>query len=400
MRRNAFAQLACLLILALLVACTPNAPASTPTSTITPSPTQRPTSTRTPSPAATPTRTTTSIPLGVEVIQIPAPSLKGNLLGDPLEQSVQVSLPPSYDRSEARYPVVYFLPGFGSSPVGENDFFPFDQLASEIASGQLKEMILVVPNGINLLQGSFYVNSPVTGNWEDFIVKDVVGYIDSHYRTLPKPEGRGIGGYSMGGFGAINLAMRHPDLFSAVYLISAALFDEQGLQDSHMFDTPNKPGAFLRTFAEIKQMPRDQALHAMGNLEGAQGFAMAYGAAFAPHPQLGLPYFDYPYEVKGDEVIRIPAVWKRWENGFGNWKEKIKEFQANLASLNGIVIDYAAEDGYSWIPRGSQYLSKRLTASGIPNQIYSYKGNHGDRLEERLMTIMLPFFSQVLADPE
>jgi pimeloyl-ACP methyl ester carboxylesterase len=322
------------------------------------------------------------------------------MLGEPEKQALQIFLPPSYDRSETRYPVVYFLPGFGSSAAGEYDFFSAQELADQMASGKLKEMILVVPNGANVLQGSFFVNSPVTGNWEDFIVKDVVEYMDANYRTLPKPEGRGIGGYSMGGFGAINLAMRHPDLFSAVYLISAALFDEQGLQDSHMFNAPNKPRAFLETMAEIKQMPREPALHAMGSLEGAQGFAMAYGAAFAPHSQLGLPYFDYPYQLEGDQAVKLPAIWKTWQNGLGDWKEKIKQFQANLSGLKGIVIDYAAQDGYTWIPRGGEYLSKKLAAAGIPNQVYSYKGNHGDRLPERLMNIMLPFFNNVLADPE
>ena len=81
-----------------------------------------------------------------------------------------------------------------------SQFFAVEQLADLIARKQLSEMILVVPNGSNVLHGSFYVNSPVTGYWEDFITRDVVDYIDLNYRTISRPDGRGIGGHSMGGF--------------------------------------------------------------------------------------------------------------------------------------------------------------------------------------------------------
>ena len=112
------------------------------------------------------------------------------MLDEPAEQAIEVYLPPSYANSQLHYPVVYFLPGFGSNSDGNNNFFPVDEIATLMANKQISEMILVVPNGANILHGSFYVNSPVTGNWEDFIVNDVIKYVDSQYRTLPKPEGR------------------------------------------------------------------------------------------------------------------------------------------------------------------------------------------------------------------
>ena len=81
-------------------------------------------------------------------------------------------------------------------------------------------MIVVAANGFNAYGGSFYTNSPVTGNWEDFIVRDLVGNIDANYRTIARAESRGIAGHSMGGYGAMMLAMKHPELFSAVYALS------------------------------------------------------------------------------------------------------------------------------------------------------------------------------------
>src|SRR5438067_12746368 len=85
------------------------------------------------------------------------------------------------------------------------------------AEGAIAPMIIVIPNGQDAYLGSFYVNSVTAGNWEDYIARDVVAYVDSHYRTVAGAEGRGIAGHSMGGFGALNLGLKHPDVFAAVY---------------------------------------------------------------------------------------------------------------------------------------------------------------------------------------
>lgn len=364
-------------------------PTSLPTTRVSPS--------ATPSPApATPA--STPVALIEEVVGIPAPSLEGSLIKESDEQPVQVYLPPSYNHSSLRYPVVYFLPGFGSDPDGKNQDFSLEAIGSLMAEGSLKEMILVIPNGVNTLHGSFYVNSPVTGNWEDFIVKDVVGYIDSHYRTIPEASGRGISGHSMGGFAAIYLAMRHPDLFSAIYGLSPALFDQNGLSDSLMFDSPKKPENFQKQFQALAALSQPKAINEMSHYEGPLGFTVAYGAAFAPHADLGPPYFDYPYQLKNGQLQLLPDVWKRWESGFGDWPHKIAEYHKSLAGMKGIILDYGTMD-FSWIRTGSVYLSQQLIESGIPNRIYAFEGTHTDHIEERLRTIMLPFFAEVLADP-
>ena len=399
------------LILAILTACglfsrtyPPAEPTRIPVQltsnpAITPavSPTLEPAPTSTPFP----TPTSTPRPLTWSVVKIPAPSLKHNLLNEPQEQAVKIYLPPSYSDSDSNlhYPVVYFLQGYGGGTDGDSQFFAVEQLADLIAQNQLSEMILVVPNGSNVLHGSFYVNSPVTGNWEDFITMDVVGYIDSNYRTIPRPDGRGIGGHSMGGFGALNLAMYHPDLFGASYSLSSAFFDEQGLSASMMFDKEKKPYLFLEEQKKLSALPEAEAIKEMTKYDGPIGFTMAYGAAFAPNPELGPPFFDYPYELKNEKAKVKPDVWSRWENGLGGWQQKISDYHDNLTKLRGIVIDYGAEDIYRWIPPGSEYLSRQLSEAGIQHQIYRFNGGHGDHLEERLIEVMLPFFDRVLVDP-
>jgi S-formylglutathione hydrolase FrmB len=116
-----------------------------------------------------------------------------------------------------------------------------------------------VVNGTNKLGGSFYVNSSVTGDWEDFIAQDVVGYVDSNFRTLAQSESRGITGHSMGGFGALNIAMHRPDVFGAVYSMSPGLFDENGLAESQMFENENLIRSFVKYESVLSALPVEEA---------------------------------------------------------------------------------------------------------------------------------------------
>jgi S-formylglutathione hydrolase len=78
-----------------------------------------------------------------------------------------------------------------------------------------------MPDGSNAFGNSMWTNSVTTGNWEDYIALDLVEYIDKKYRTDARSASRGIAGHSSGGYGAIKLAMKHPQVFGAVYALSA-----------------------------------------------------------------------------------------------------------------------------------------------------------------------------------
>ncbi|MBP1693940.1 MAG: putative esterase [Chloroflexi bacterium] len=350
-------------------------------------------------PTATQPPTPTPVEMTVETIEIPAPSLRDNLLGTSDRQKIQIVLPPSYDRSNLHYPVVYFLPGFGGSPDEIGNYYTADQIGPLMVTGQVNEMILVVPNGANLLGGSFYVNSPVTGNWEDYILKDVIGYVDEHYRTIRAPEGRGIAGHSMGGYAAFHLAMRYPDIFGAAYLLSAGLLGEKGLADFHVLNPERRVLNFIKIMQDIHALKGKAVLEAMGKLDGPNALAMAYGTAFSPDPEAGPPYFDYPYKEKNEKAVKDPKAWALWEDGMGNLKQKVQDYHDNLVKLSGIAIDYARQDRLDWIPRGSDYLASLLTETGIPNEVYSYDGEHGDLIPERIAQVMLPFMSRALVGP-
>lgn len=326
------------------------------------------------------------------LVKIEAPALENNLIGEKSQRSFWLYLPPSYPTSTASYPVVYYLPGFGDS--GMLGFQLPRDMNQLIEDGKIEEMILVVVPGTNLLGGSFYVNSPVTGNWEDFIVHDVVGYVDSHYRTLAQSGSRGISGHSMGGFGALDIAMKHPDVFGAVYSLSPGLFDENGLAESQMFNSTRTIDAFLDAQQQILAKPREEAQSVV--LHMPDQFTAAYASAFAPNPENPPFYFDYPYSRVNGETVKDESVWQRWESGFGAVRQEIAEHKDNLLRLKGMVIDVGDRDEYAWIPKGCTYYAEQLTAAGIPHELRTYDGRHQDQLASRIREHMLPFFSELL----
>jgi len=191
--------------------------------------------------------------------KVVSPALNGNLLGDPAEQPVAVYLPPSYQTDPSkRFPVVYLLHGYTGKiqQWTENGYQGMrlkPMMDRLIEKGTIRETIVVVPNGANAYFGSFYTNSAVTGNWEDFIYRDMVSYIDRNYRTVSRPGSRGIAGHSMGGFGAILLGMKHPDVFGAIYALSPACLGLEADLDS---ENPAWPKAFaLKSRTDLKTNP-------------------------------------------------------------------------------------------------------------------------------------------------
>ena len=358
-----------------------SAPASTPTPAATPIPTKTP----------SPTATATPLAGSLNAVKIESVALAKNLIGEGTERTIFVYLPPDYNTSTKRYPVVYFLPGFGDQSMVATA----EEISKSVLGGAIQGMIIVVAPGGNRLGGSFYVNSPVTGNWEDFIVQEVVGYVDAHYRTLARAESRGISGHSMGGFGALNIAMLHPDEFGAVYSLSPGLFDENGLANSQMFSSEGSAQRFLDGEKAVLAKPQDLQLQSA--LSMPDYFSTAYGLAFAPDPQNPPFYLDYPYRESNGQLVRDDVVWKRWESGFGGIHEEVLKYKDNFRKLKGIVVDYGTNDQYAWIPQGCIYFDQQLTAAGIPHEMAAHDGNHQSQLGTRVLEHMLPFFSGLLA---
>ena len=316
---------------------------------------------------------------------VSAPSLRGNLIGDPDRREVTVYLPPSYSKRPAkRYPVVYLLHGFAADHrafmkgayQNLNVRISMDSL---IKAGATREMIVVTPNARDFFDGSFYANSVVTGNWEDFIVRDLVGYMDRKYRTVRSRTGRGITGHSMGGFGALRVGMRHPEIFSAIYALSPCCMTTAEFNDAWTQRA-------WRIAAGLTSRDEYTKAGFWPNLFYAQA---AMHSPDKDHP----PFFArLPYRLTGDSLVFDTTVARKWRE---TPLYMAPSYTRNLKRI-AIAFDAGDKDGLRDIPPNVQRLDSMLTALGIPHTSEVYDGDHGNRIRERLESKAFPFFSRHL----
>src|SRR5215472_16447216 len=156
----------------------------------------------------------------VVTLDLRGENLAHSMIGTNPVRKLAVYLPAGYESSTQRYAVIYYLP----NPLAkfEEDFYQGagrELLDRAIAAREISKTVFVAVDMATPLGCSWYVNSPVTGNWEDFLVREVVPYIDANFRTLASRDSRGIAGDFMGGYGAIRFGMTHPEVFGSVYAL-------------------------------------------------------------------------------------------------------------------------------------------------------------------------------------
>jgi S-formylglutathione hydrolase FrmB len=339
--------------------------------------------------------------LSVATAQKPAPgrlvrevvharSLEKTVTNESADRSVSIYLPPSYDISPAkRYPVVYLLHGITDTDATwtrpwskQNDGYSTipDVMSNGIAEGRFGEMIVVMPDQNTKAFGSFYVNSSVTGNWADFTAKELVRYIDAKYRTIAKAESRGIAGHSMGGYGALTLAMQYPEVFSVAYGMNPALI---GWVADLTSDAPGFTN--ILKFNSVEELMKTRDLYTLGVVTIAQ--------AFSPNPDKPPFFADFPFEIVDGKVRPASPGHARWEAKFA--VNMVREHKANLMKLRGIRFDSGYDDEFKFIPVSSREFSAELSRSGIDHIFEEYNGDHRNRLwsrRGRLYNEVFPYF--------
>ncbi|XOV93961.1 MAG: alpha/beta hydrolase [Bacteroidota bacterium] len=314
-----------------------------------------------------------------------SPSLE-NPGGENPTRNVSVYLPPGYETSSNKYPVIYYLHGITQSDNKLIKNQNIEKLLNEaIATGKIRPMIFVMCDQYTLFRGSFYTNSSLTGNWADFTARDLVSYIDQQYRTISDRESRGISGHSMGGHGAIKLGMLFPDVFSSVYALSPyvlALEDDYG------------PEGEAYKQAQMIQSP-DTLIK--GYKYANANAVVAAGRAFSPNPNNPPYYADLPYTYAGDSLIVNQKVLDLWNKNLPS--EMVRDYATSLKSLKAIKLDWGWDDFFTHIPPTCRSFSKQLEELGINHFAEEYNGSHMNKIYEedgRIMNDMLPFFNTYL----
>jgi S-formylglutathione hydrolase FrmB len=318
--------------------------------------------------------------LTVERIKVHGKSLEGNLAGDSPDREVAVLLPPSYAAEKARhYPVVYVLHGFSDKLEGwfgsEQHWINLPIVVGRAFAEGTAEMIIVMPDAYTRFEGSMYSSSVTTGDWESYIASELVAFVDSHYRTIRHAASRGIAGHSMGGYGALRIGIRHPDVFSTTYALNPCCL-------TLAFAVPQDAEAAtrmeaVRTFADLAKA--DLGIRA----------AFASAAAWSPNPKNPPFFIDLPWH----DGARQPMVIAKWTANRPLFM--LDQNVANLRKLRGIGFDGGNRD----IPpniEGVKILDDELNANGIAHAFELYDGDHTSSAAARLEKVVLPFLAQRL----
>lgn len=320
----------------------------------------------------------------VRDFEVASKAFDGNKLGISGQRRVRVYLPDGYEASGRRYPVIYYLHN-----IFEDERAAFDQhdlrglLDRAIKAGTIPPVIVVAADFSTPLGGSIYANSPVTGNWRDFMVKDLVPWTDGRFRTLASRDSRGLAGDRMGGHGAIAFGMRHPDVFGAVYALH-----------------PVGTGLGLQTMSSRPNFDLLQGAKSLDDLK-ADPFSQLFTAIYQAHlPNPAKPplYVDPPARKVDGKLIIDAALTEKLIDSFA-LERSVGRYADNLRTLRGFKFDWTRGDPNPDHVVSNQAFSRLLTEYDVPHEAEEYVGGWGDRTwgeTGRVRTDLLPFFAQTL----
>ena len=322
------------------------------------------------------------------------PTLTENLIGEDGSKVMIVYLPPSYEFTEKRYPVIYVLHGFNgtSKSLTRKMKTAMDRM---ILSEEIQEAIAVFVDGSNRFGGSQYLSSPTIGDYETYIRRDLVNFIDKQYRTIPHRDSRGITGFSMGGYGSMHLSLKYPEVFGVV-VAQAGTYD---FEDDLIQSFAANAGVIIALMEPLKQKSGDElwdALNALADSDALKKVSLpfrnglAYLAAVASNPDKPPCYLDLPYRLKAGfpPWERDEEVWERiFENDviheLDRYDRRLRQNPQRLMQLNGIKLVHGLEDEKA-LYRQAEALDQKLTELGIDHEFVTHGGGHTFIAEESL----------------
>ncbi len=306
----------------------------------------------------------------IKVLQHESNILKDNPLGDPYVRELYVYLPPDYENSDKNYPVTFCLTGFtgrGKMMLNDSAFSPnmAERLDMLIAEKRIKPMIVVMPDCFTKYGGSQYINSTATGDYEDYLIKEIVPFVDENFRTVTDKNSRAVAGKSSGGYGAMVLSMRHSDIFGLASTIAGDCYFEYGY----------KPD-FRKAFKAINGNPL-KLIEKFYDEESKKGkFAfdglnmIGMSSCYSPNEKSEWG-FDLPFNLETGELRE--GVWQRWLEH--DPVHLVKKHVDDLKSLKLFSVDAGTSDEFA-LDIGANILCSRLRDHQIPYIQEEFDGGH------------------------
>jgi enterochelin esterase family protein len=298
--------------------------------------------------------------------------LVGNPLGDPHERELWVYLPPGYETSGLRYPVLWCLTGFsgtGEMAVTGNRWSPgLANRMDALIAGGCPPAIVAFPDCFTRWGGSQYMDSSATGRYEAYLCDELVPMIDAEFRTLADRDARGVFGKSSGGYGAVRLAMRRPELFSGLACHSG----DMGFAFCYLPDFAKCAASlaaagsieeFLRKF-ESTEKKRGSDFAALNIL----GMASCYSPDEAAPSGFRLPYNENTGEPD-------PEIWARWKTNDPVEMVRDPAFADALKSQRLVYLECGSNDEYQ-LHLGMRQFVSVLEELCIAHEVAEFPDNH------------------------
>jgi S-formylglutathione hydrolase FrmB len=294
----------------------------------------------------------------VTVHRVESRVLGGNSLGDPTTRDLYVWTP-AEDRPETPLPTLLAVVGFTGSgamlfnvdPLGEDLGHRMERL---VASGACPPCRIVAPDCFTRVGGNQYINSSATGRYEDYLLEEIVPFVEERYRV----KRWGVFGKSSGGYGSFMLGVRHPDVFAALADHSGdAGFELCYLQDFagalDAYREAGGPAAWLDKFWADDNRHRqkhDKPLNILG-----------MAAHYSPNPDAPLG-FDLPFDLETGEFR--PEVWERWRALDPVNLMAQPEVVAALRRMRVVYVDCGVHDEFALV-WGARALVARMRRAGL-----------------------------------
>lgn len=307
----------------------------------------------------------------LETIRIDSEALAGNTLGDPHERSVAVYLP--YDPPEHGVPLLVDLTGYTGSGLKHVAWTPFGESVPQRLErlrreGALGPVAVAFPDCFTSLGGNQYVDNPVLGGWETFLLEDMLPALEREFPLRGGAANRAVFGKSSGGYGAYVQAFRHGDRWAG----AASLSGDVGFELLFASDFPKTltalrefggPAGFIEAFHEGSKVRGDR-FHTL--------MMLAMAATYDPAP-------DEPYGVRlpvdSRTCERIPERWANWLACDPlTWVEDVG-MRASASKLKAFWIDCGSKDQYH-LAYGSRRLHDALERHGVEHRYEEFDDDH------------------------
>jgi Putative esterase len=309
----------------------------------------------------------------IKTIRFESGVLKNNPLKDPYIRDLLVYLPKNYSKTYSKgYPAVFLLPSFGNNNYSILNSNPFSFtilqiLENLIDNDKCGEMIVVIINCFNKLGGSQYINSNAIGNYRDYLVDEIVPYVNSKFNVAKNA----LLGKSSGGYGAITIGMQNPKLFNA---IAAHSFDS-AFEYCYLPDFPvafkmlkeeGGPNKWLTRFWRKENKVEKKDFTTLNILSMA--------AHYSPKEKINDDNklaVNLPFNLRTGEIDK--KIWKKWKlyDPIG----MIDKFKDNLKHLDLLFFDCGVNDEFNLFI-GTKIFSEKCKRLGINHEYNQFNGGH------------------------